>query len=277
MKHILALLSVVAVIASLQVIGGDKKSDCALQCDKAKTQVGAVAASEGTACEKSKIAVGAEAKSDCGSCEKTKTAVGTEAKAECAATAAKTAVGSEAKAECAATAAKTAVGSEAKAADCSACEKSKTAVGEEAKAECASAKTLTYKVGGTDCEESCGNLVKTLTSLDGVSKAEACSKTHLTKISYDASKVKSCDIAAAIKKAGYKVEGQQVSLPVEGMACGACSSKVGKVLTSLDGVINGSACHESKKATVLFNPEKLDATKIVAAINTTGFKAAIAE
>jgi copper ion binding protein len=250
MKHILTLLSVVAVIASLQVIGGDKKSDCAKQCDKAKTQVGAVAASEGSACQKAK------------------TAVGTEAKAECA----KTAVGSEAKTECA----KTVVGKEAKA-DCSSCDKNKTAVGEEAKAECASAKTLTYKVGGAACEESCSKLVKTLTSLDGVSKAESCSKTHMTKISYDASKVKSCDISAAIKKAGYKVEGQQVSLPVKGMACGACSSKVGKVLTSLDGVINGSACHESNKATVLFNPEKLDAKKIAAAINTTGFKAEVVQ
>ena len=99
----------------------------------------------------------------------------------------------------------------------------------------------------------------------------------MTQISYDASKVKSCDIAAAIKKAGYKVEAQQVSLPVKGMACGACSSKVGKVLTSLDGVINGSACHESNKATVLFDPEKLDAKKIAAVINTAGFKTDIVE
>ena len=206
MKHILALLSVVAVVASLQVVGGSKKSDCAQQCDKAKTQVGAVAASEGSACQKAK-----------------------------------------------------------------------TAVGEEAKTECASTKTLTYKVGGAACEESCSKLGKTLASLDGVNKTESCSKTHMTQISYDSSKVKSCDIAAAIKKAGYKLEAQQVSLPVKGMACGSCSSKVGKVLTSLDGVINGSACHESNKATVLFDPEKLDAKKIAAVINTAGFKADIVE
>lgn len=206
MKHILALLSVVAVVTSLQVVGESKKSDCAQQCDKTKTQVGAVAASEGSACQKTK-----------------------------------------------------------------------TAVGEEAKTECASSKTLTYKVGGAACEESCSKLVKTLASLDGVNKTESCSKTHMTQISYDASKVKSCDIAAAIKKAGYKLEAQQVSLPVKGMACGACSSKVGKVLTSLDGVINGSACHESNKATVLFDPEKLDAKKIAAVINTAGFKTDIVE
>ena len=99
----------------------------------------------------------------------------------------------------------------------------------------------------------------------------------MTQISYDSSKVKSCDIAAAIKKAGYKLEAQQVSLPVKGMACGSCSAKGGKGLTSLDGVINGSACHESNKATVLFDPEKLDAKKIAAVINTAGFKADIVE
>ena len=62
MKHILALLSVVAVVTSLQVLGESKKSDCAQQCDKTKTQVGAVAASEGSACQKAKTAVGEEAK-----------------------------------------------------------------------------------------------------------------------------------------------------------------------------------------------------------------------
>jgi copper ion binding protein len=220
MKQILAVLSVVAVVASLQVIGGDKKGACS-SCPSAKTAVGATAATEGSACAASKTEVGSEAKSECAS---------------------------------------------------GSCEKGKTAVGEQAKSEC-SQKTLTFKVGGAACEESCGNLVKTLTSIKGISAAESCSKSSMTKISYDPATVKSEQIAAAILKAGYKVEGQQVSLPVEGMACQACSTKVGKTLTSLEGVISGSACHESKKATVLYDPAKVKEQQIVAAINGAGFKA----
>jgi|GEM_PF-532345 copper chaperone CopZ len=274
MKQILAVLSVVAVIASLQVIGGDKKEACS-SCPSAKTAVGTAAATEGSACAASKTAVGAEAKSECasGSCDKAKTAVGETAASEGAACeASKAKVGSEAKSECGSCEkGKTAVGETAKA-DCSSCESSKTAVGEKAEAEC-SQKTLTFKVGGAVCEESCGNLVKTLTSIKGISAAESCSESSMTKISYDPAKVKTAQIAAAIKKAGYKIEGQQVSLPVEGMACEACSTKVGKTLTSLDGVISGSACHESKKATVLYDPAKVKAEQLIAAINGAGFKA----
>jgi len=274
MKQILAVLSVVAVIASLQVIGGDKKEACS-SCPSAKTAVGTAAATEGSACAASKTAVGAEAKSECasGSCDKAKTVVGETAASEGAACeASKAKVGSEAKSECGSCEkGKTAVGETAKA-DCSSCESSKTAVGEKAEAEC-SQKTLTFKVGGAVCEESCGNLVKTLTSIKGISAAESCSESSMTKISYDPAKVKTAQIAAAIKKAGYKIEGQQVSLPVEGMACEACSTKVGKTLTSLDGVISGSACHESKKATVLYDPAKVKAEQLIAAINGAGFKA----
>ena len=272
MKQILAALSVVAVIASLQVVGGDKKEACS-SCPSSKTAVGAVAASEGSACAASKAKVGTEAKSDCATaCEKSKTAVGETAKAACDASKAK--VGAEAKSDCATACekSKTAVGETAKS-DCNACESSKTAVGEKAEAECSSKKTLTFKVGGAACEESCGKLVKTLTGIKGINSAESCSKSSMTKISYDPAKVKTAQIAAAIKKAGYKIEGQQVSLPVKGMACQACSTKVGKVLTSLDGVIKGAACHESNKATVLYNPEKVKETQIVAAINGAGFKA----
>ena len=93
-------------------------------------------------------------------------------------------------------------------------------------------------------------------------------------MSYDSTKVKADQVFAAFKKAGVKVEGQQIELAVNGMACNSCSSKVSKALTKLDGVLNGAACHESKKATVLFDPSKVKSEQIVAAINSTGFKVA---
>ena len=103
---------------------------------------------------------------------------------------------------------------------------------------------------------------------------QSCSQSHVTKVSYDSAKVKPEQVFAAFKKAGVKVEGQQIELAVNGMACGSCSTKLSKALTKLDGVLTGSACHQSKKATVLFDPAKLKSEQIVAAINKTGFKVA---
>ncbi len=141
-----------------------------------------------------------------------------------------------------------------------------------AKAECTQ-KQLTLKIDGAACEATCASLDKVLASLEGV-KAESCSKSHITKVSYDSAKVKPEQVFAAFKKAGVKVEGQQIELAVNGMACGSCSTKLSKALTKLDGVLNGSACHQSKKATVLFDPAKLKSEQIVAAITKSGFKVA---
>jgi len=145
--------------------------------------------------------------------------------------------------------------------------------GEEKAAQCSSQKQLTLKIDGAACEATCAALDKVLTGLEGV-KAESCSKSHLTKVTYDSTKVKAEQVFAAFKKAGVKVEGQQIELAVNGMACSSCSTKVNKALTKLDGVLNGAACHQSKKATVLFDPSKVKSEQIVAAINSTGFKVA---
>ncbi len=144
--------------------------------------------------------------------------------------------------------------------------------GEEKAAVCTQ-KQLTFKIDGAACEASCAQLDKVLTALEGV-KAESCSQSHLTKVTYDSAKVKPEQVVAAFTAAGVKLEGQQIELAVNGMACGSCSSKVSKALTKLDGVVNGSACHQSKKATVLFDPAKVKSEQIVAAINKTGFKVA---
>ncbi len=240
MNPLFKILSVLAVAVALSVMAGEKK-DCAK-------------------CEKSKV--GEEAKAECKkACDKAQ--VGEEAKSECKKPCDTAKVGEEAKSECKKACDKAKVGEEAKA-ECS-----------KEKAECKNVKTLTFKVDGTNCTESCGKLDKILTSLDGVVKSASCSKSHLTKVYYDSTKVKPALVLASIKKAGYKVEGQQLDVAVKGMACKACSSKVGKVLTSLDGVINGSACHESNKAAVLFDPEKVKEEQIIAAINSSGFTASL--
>ena len=144
------------------------------------------------------------------------------------------------------------------------------AVAGEKKAECANQKQLTLKIDGAACKATCAKLDKALTRLDGV-KAESCSKSHLTKVTYDSTKVKPGQVFAAFKKAGVKIEGQQIELAVKGLACGACSSKVNKALTKVKGVLDGETCHKSKKATVLFDPAKVKSKQIVAAINETGF------
>lgn len=157
--------------------------------------------------------------------------------------------------------------------------KTANAAAAECSAECADkalskVSKVEYQVAGMSCGACENKLTAALSKLQGVSAPKACSKSSVASVSYDAAKVKPQEIIAAIKKAGYKVEGEIVTMKVDGLKCGACVDKVGKALSGLKGVSKQEVCSESHVAKVVFDPEKLDAKKIAAAIDATGFKAA---
>jgi copper ion binding protein len=157
-----------------------------------------------------------------------------------------------------------------------------------AKACCATttATSTTAKESGTCCASAKGNYVmlklkggdaggisQTLSKLDGVSAADTCSESKFTKISFNQEKVCSSKIMTALKDAGYKVQTQRVTYAVEGLACGACTTKVTKALSKLKGVSETHVCSESKQAVIDFNPSKVTVEKILATLDATGFKA----
>lgn len=59
---------------------------------------------------------------------------------------------------------------------------------------------------------------------------------------------------------------------VKGMSCGACEGKVSKALAKLEGVKIKSVDSKTGLASVSYDASKLDKTKLVAAIDATGFK-----
>ena len=129
-----------------------------------------------------------------------------------------------------------------------------------------------YQVKGLACADCEGKVTTALNKIGGVGSVTACSVAKEVKISYDARKVKEKDLMAAIQKAGFKVDAETVSLKVDGMACGACSAKVGTTLTQIKGVQEQKVSHEDKNAVVTFDPAKVSREQVIAAIEKTGFK-----
>lgn len=117
------------------------------------------------------------------------------------------------------------------------------------------------------------NVGTTLAKLDGVTTADTCSESKFTTIRYDKDKVCASKIMAALQDAGYRIQTQRVTYAVEGMSCGACSSKVTKALSKLRGVSDAKVCAESKQAVIDFNPGRVSADKILATLDASGFKA----
>ena len=64
---------------------------------------------------------------------------------------------------------------------------------------------------------------------------------------------------------------QKVTLPVEGMTCAACQASVQRALTATPGVTKAAVNLMMHEATVHYDPSATDPSKLVAAINDTGY------
>lgn len=151
------------------------------------------------------------------------------------------------------------------AADSAGCSAAKTA------ACCSSAKqqhmSLKLKSAGG------GDPQTALAKVKGVSGVETCSDSKFTTVAFDKEVVREAKIRSALKKAGYQIEAQRVTYAVQGIACGSCADKISTALSKVKGVSETKVCSESKTATIDFDPAKVSAGKIMAAISGAGFKA----
>ena len=64
---------------------------------------------------------------------------------------------------------------------------------------------------------------------------------------------------------------QKTVLKVAGMTCAACSGRVERALSAMPGVISAGVNLATEKATVVFDPSRLDRSRIVQKIKDTGY------
>ena len=65
---------------------------------------------------------------------------------------------------------------------------------------------------------------------------------------------------------------KEINLKIEGMHCAGCSTRLEKVLNSLEGVENAQVRLEQKKATLKYDETKTSIESIKEAIEDAGFK-----
>jgi Cu+-exporting ATPase len=67
---------------------------------------------------------------------------------------------------------------------------------------------------------------------------------------------------------------ERVDLPIEGMSCAACASRIERTLNKLDGV-EASVNYATERATVRFDPVKVAASDLVGAVEAAGYHAVV--
>jgi mercuric ion transport protein len=68
---------------------------------------------------------------------------------------------------------------------------------------------------------------------------------------------------------------QRVVIPVEGMSCVTCEIAVRNALKKVKGVVSAHVSVATKNATVDYDPAKTNPGQLVAAINSTGYRASL--
>ncbi len=135
----------------------------------------------------------------------------------------------------------------------------------------------TVKISGITCAACVQRIEKAVGRLDGVTGASVNFATEKLTVEYDEKKVPLDKIKENIEKAGYGVpddsRNRNVTIPVGGMTCAACSQRIEKSLGRQSGIIKASVNLATEKATVEYDPQQVRLSEIKQVIEKAGYKA----
>jgi len=130
-----------------------------------------------------------------------------------------------------------------------------------------------FPVEGMTCSACATRLEKALSQVTGISGATVNFALERADVSYDPEQVDQAGIADAIAKAGFKVPDERFSLPIGGMTCGACVSRVEKALLTVPGVSEANVNLAIERADVTGLRGITEITALAAAVERAGYKA----
>lgn len=67
----------------------------------------------------------------------------------------------------------------------------------------------------------------------------------------------------------------RVVLTISGMHCASCATGIKSMLTRSDGVRQVDVSYSQRRATIVYNPAKTTPKKIIATVETMGYRASI--
>jgi Cu+-exporting ATPase len=137
-------------------------------------------------------------------------------------------------------------------------------------------RTETLSIGGMSCAACAGRIEKAVRKLEGVSGAAVNFAGEKLFVEFAGDKTLSV-IKEAVLKAGYQVlerpKGGTVTIPIGGMSCAACSTRVEKAIAKLEGVETVSVNLATEKAVVVYDTRKLRLSAIKECIEKAGYQA----
>lgn len=131
-------------------------------------------------------------------------------------------------------------------------------------------------ITGMTCSACVKAVERSVSKVDGVQNADVNFATEKLMVEYDEGKASLDDIKSAIEKAGYGFEEtaktKDITIPIAGMTCAACSRAVERALNKLDGVKNTNVNFATENAVVTYDPSLVKVAQMKNAIIKAGYE-----
>ena len=136
----------------------------------------------------------------------------------------------------------------------------------------ARATRLELPITGMTCASCVARNERALRKVDGVADAAINLATERATITFDPERVSVSDLVQVVEGAGYGVVTAQETLPILGMTCASCVSRVERALRRPAGVVTASVNLATEKATVTYVPGQASHEDLVNAVKAAGYE-----
>jgi len=130
---------------------------------------------------------------------------------------------------------------------------------------------IEIRVDGMSCASCVGRIEKALMGKHGVAEAQVNLATGKATVEFDQPATPAM-LIDSIKEAGYQPRLQSAEIPVIGMTCGSCASRIEQALNKQPGMVKASVNLTTQKAFVEFLPDTLSVPRIHQAIRDAGYE-----
>ncbi len=131
--------------------------------------------------------------------------------------------------------------------------------------------TIELPITGMTCASCVARTERALGKVQGVDDAAVNLATEKATVTFDADSVSTGDLVAAVEGAGYGVVTAEETLPIIGMTCASCVSRVEKALRTPPGVLRADVNLATEKATVSYIPGQATYEDLVEAVRGAGY------
>ncbi|MGB9699536.1 MAG: heavy metal translocating P-type ATPase [Thermodesulfobacteriota bacterium] len=133
-------------------------------------------------------------------------------------------------------------------------------------------KKIEVPIRGMTCASCVVRIEKGLSKLNGIMEAKVNLATEKASVTFDPAQIQLIDLVKTIKDLGYEVPVEKISLPIRGMSCASCVSRVERALSKINGVLQVAVNFATEKANVQFLPGILSLADFQQAIQEAGYE-----